>query len=168
MIGLVLVHDLENPLHDRVGHDQLAAQDNLNLRQPALFGQHDDPAQLLKFFGIGQDLRGVHLVDGAVKDPLDEPVNMPDARIDLKRHPPLPLKPAAKHHVVLALIGAVLGNLGLKGRIIGAVQAHRRQHPVERGIAAVFIVEVNRGEHIEIALPQGGQNRQELLLHRCG
>ena len=124
VIGLVLVNDLENPLQDRIGHDQLVSEDDFNLRQPALFGQHDHPAQLLKFIRIGDHLLGIQLVDRAAKDPLDEPVDMADPLIDHQRHPPAPLEPAAEHHIMLALIGAVLGNFCLESMIVGAAHPH--------------------------------------------
>jgi len=48
----------------------------------------------------------------------------------------------------------VLDDRGDEAGILGATRAHRRQHPIQRGVAAVLVVEVDRGENVEIALPK--------------
>ena len=49
----VLVDHLDDTAHGRIGDDDAIAQDRFHLGQPALFGEHDYPAQPLELGRIG-------------------------------------------------------------------------------------------------------------------
>ena len=51
---------------------------------------------------------------------------------------------------MFALVGAVLFDRGDQRMVVGRARTRRLQHPIERGIAAVLVIDVNRPEKVEI------------------
>src|SRR3546814_1525286 len=132
----------------------------LDLPHAALFGNHDHAAQLLELVAIRNDLTGVELLDRATEHALDEMIDMAAGAIDLERHFAPQLEPAPEHAVVLFLVGAVFLDRSDKPAIVGAARPDGLEHPVERGIAAVLVIDVDGREHIENAAGQVGYNTQ--------
>src|SRR6476659_2162250 len=62
--------------------------------------------------------------------------------VDRQGHPALPLEPALEHQIVLALVGPVLGDFGDEPMIVWTPRPNRLEHAVERGVAAMLVVQV--------------------------
>jgi hypothetical protein len=50
---------------------------------------------------------------------------------------------------MLALVGAMLLDLGDQPMVVGEMPAHRAQHAVERRVAAVLIIDLDGGYDVE-------------------
>jgi len=55
---------------------------------------------------------------------------------------------------MLLFVGPVLRDRGDEVPVFRATLAHRHQHPVQRSVAAMLVVDVDRGEDIKVACAQ--------------
>ena len=77
---------------------------------------------------------------------------MAERPVERDRLRPAQFEPALEHDVVLALVGAVLLDRRDELGRLGMLGLHGLQHPVERGVPAVLVIDVDRPEKIEIPL----------------
>ena len=152
MAGLVAVDHLKDPGHDRIGAHPPVGEQDFHLPESALLGQHDNSTELFEVIRTGGDGGGIKLVDLAAEHAQDEAVDVADIAPHRQRHPALPFEPAPEHVVELAFVGAVTLDLGDEGAVIRAALAHGGEHPAQRGVTPVFVVEVDRGQQIRVAV----------------
>src|SRR5215204_1847318 len=62
---------------------------------------------------------------------------------------------------MLLLVGAVLFDLGDEGLVTWPPRADRGQHSIESRVAAVLVVDVDRAQHVEIAIAQRRQHESD-------
>ena len=82
---------------------------------------------------------------------LDEAVDMAAGAVDLQRHLAPQLEPALEHHIMLALVGAVLLDRGDELAVVGAGVRTASSMRSMLGIAAMLVIDVDRAEQVEIA-----------------
>src|SRR4051812_35280321 len=70
--------------------------------------------------------------------------------VDRERHLPAPLKPSAKHQIMLSLVGAMPFDPRDQPVIVGPARAHRIEDAIDGGVTAVFIVDVDRAQQLQI------------------
>jgi hypothetical protein len=151
MAWLVALDDLEDLHQRRIGPHDGVAQQGLDLAIAASFGQRDHPAEPFEQIVPRHERTGVETVDRGAKHDLDEAVDMAAGAIDRERHQPLQLKPAAKHHIMLALVGPMLLDRGEKHGVIWRALSDRLDHPIDRRVTAMLIVDVDRAEKLKIS-----------------
>jgi hypothetical protein len=129
------------------------AQKALNLRVSTPLGQRDDPAHPFEQFIPADDFERVEAVDGRSKHDADEAVDMSAPAVHRQWHDAAPFEPPPEHQIMLPLVRSMLFDLGDQRGIVGPTLADRGKNAVDRRIAAMFIVDVDRSEQVEIALP---------------
>ncbi len=90
-------------------------------------------------------------IDPRAEHDFDEAVDMAAGPVDLERHDPTFFEPAAEHPIMLALIGTVLLDHGEQRLVAGVAAANGIDHPVERRITPVLVVDVDRGDDLKVA-----------------
>ena len=158
MAWLVLPDDAEDAQQHRVAADEAIAEKDLDLAIATLLCQGDHATQAFEQFVAGDHRPGVEIVDPGAEHDLDEAVDVAERPVHRQRHDPAAFEPAAEHHVVLALVGPVALDRRDQLDVVGRARADGFEHPVDRGIAAVFVVDVNRPQHVEIAAAERGKH----------
>src|SRR4051794_38055459 len=72
--------------------------------------------------------------------------------VDREGHDPAPLEPAPEHHVMLMLVGLVYRDPGYQREVVWPAHSYGVQQTLDCGIAAMFVVDVDRPKRIEITL----------------
>src|SRR3546814_16750972 len=86
--------------------------------------------------------------------------------IDLERHFAPQFEPAPEHAVMLFLVGAVLLDGCDELAIAGAASAYGFAHPVERGIAAMIVIGVDRRAQVKEAAAKCGSETKSRQLSK--
>ena len=121
------------------------------LNQPALLGHRDDAAQLFESIDIGHHGIDIQIVDAASEGEADEAIDVAEAFVHRQRQAAAPLEPAAEHQVVLALVRAMLGDLRDEARIVRAMAPRCFQNAVQRCVAAMFVIDIDRRDNVQIS-----------------
>jgi len=131
----------------------------LTKRQKALAGK----VETTKLYAVDNALA---IVKECAVAKFDESIDVTAGPVDKERHLPASLVPAAEHDIMLPLIGAVPLDQRDEFMVAGGTGFDCLQHAVERGIAAILIVDVDRSQEVEVAIAEPRQHRTELQPRR--
>src|SRR5688500_4190317 len=83
--------------------------------------------------------------------------------VDPQGHHAALLEPAAEQQIMFPFVGAMLLDFGDEARVAWPPGANRRQHPIDRRVAAMLVVDVDRPQHVEITVTQYRQHAGDAL-----
>src|SRR4051812_22596221 len=75
---------------------------------------------------------------------------MTASAVDSDRHLPTSFEPAAEHQIVFVLVRSMLLDCADQGLIVGPPRENRVEHAVDRGVAAMLVVDVDRTEKVQV------------------
>src|SRR5207244_9676595 len=103
----------------------------------------------------------IEIVDALAEHDANEAVDITAGAVHSVRHGPMPLEPAAEHHVMLALVRAMLLDPLDQLVIVGPACLHGCGKGLDRSISAMLVVDVDRRQEVEITLAEPGTHTHQ-------